>query len=292
MTTASRARWTEQHYPDPPEGGTSMVAVKSIITFAPGIAAPLPPVYSDWSQIETVVSELQGNAILLIDQTGLPGFVPIPATANLNGFGRLEIHGVGPNGEAELLVADGGVLADVQMWRTIVVRASPTIQSPVHYTAAIDGLTIEMFDATFLFALPGGPVLPATKPIIQVDSPTYIGILMTTSSEFRNSHQPGKAVLNLGGPITLLLAVNTLDFPSSFNSTISGPAGSSIDMQLDASVEVPTLPAFLGALTTVFIDEALQVQYTPAVLANWSGVAPTSVANALDRIAAKVGPIP
>ncbi len=32
--------------------------------------------------------------------------------------------------------------------------------------------------------------------------------------------------------------------------------------------------------------------YAPAVIANWSGTAPTSVANALDRIAAHVGPIP
>jgi hypothetical protein len=31
--------------------------------------------------------------------------------------------------------------------------------------------------------------------------------------------------------------------------------------------------------------------YTPAVLANWSGTAPTSIKNALDRIAAALGPI-
>lgn len=32
--------------------------------------------------------------------------------------------------------------------------------------------------------------------------------------------------------------------------------------------------------------------YNPASLPNWSGVAPSSVWNALDRIAAKIGPIP
>ena len=32
--------------------------------------------------------------------------------------------------------------------------------------------------------------------------------------------------------------------------------------------------------------------YTPANLVNWSGVAPSSLADALDRIAASVGPIP
>lgn len=38
--------------------------------------------------------------------------------------------------------------------------------------------------------------------------------------------------------------------------------------------------------------QAANVNYTPAIVGNWSGTAPTSVANALDRIAAHVGPIP
>jgi hypothetical protein len=34
------------------------------------------------------------------------------------------------------------------------------------------------------------------------------------------------------------------------------------------------------------------IQYDPTNLANWSGVGPSSIGNALDRIAAKIGPIP
>lgn len=51
-----------------------------------------------------------------------------------------------------------------------------------------------------------------------------------------------------------------------------------------------------GAYTGTFMDmkssDAINEAYEPAVLANWSGTAPTNVANALDRIAAKIGPIP
>jgi hypothetical protein len=32
--------------------------------------------------------------------------------------------------------------------------------------------------------------------------------------------------------------------------------------------------------------------YTPAVIAHWNGTAPTTIAEALDRIAAFIGPIP
>jgi hypothetical protein len=57
------------------------------------------------------------------------------------------------------------------------------------------------------------------------------------------------------------------------------------DVTLNATQDVTTL-------TTTFISLASQDAYTPAVIANWSGTAPTSVANALDRIAAHTGPIP
>lgn len=48
----------------------------------------------------------------------------------------------------------------------------------------------------------------------------------------------------------------------------------------------------MTTLTINLIADAIRMTYTPAVLANWSGVAPTSIANALDRIAAKITPIP
>jgi hypothetical protein len=40
------------------------------------------------------------------------------------------------------------------------------------------------------------------------------------------------------------------------------------------------------------VDDARGVRYVASSLPNWSGSNPTSVANALDRIAAHVGPIP
>jgi len=47
-----------------------------------------------------------------------------------------------------------------------------------------------------------------------------------------------------------------------------------------------------GAPPPVLKSAASGLAYTPAVLANWSGTTPASVADALDRIAAKIGPIP
>ena len=54
----------------------------------------------------------------------------------------------------------------------------------------------------------------------------------------------------------------------------------------------PVLASLVGYDLNLDIQSATDVSYTPAVLADWSGTAPTSVANALDRIAAKITPIP
>ena len=58
--------------------------------------------------------------------------------------------------------------------------------------------------------------------------------------------------------------------------------------QQDVNAQLTTLNSDIGALTIT----GLSFDYTPAVLADWSGTAPTSLAEALDRIAAALTPIP
>jgi hypothetical protein len=224
--------------------------VQSIITWAPGLANPAPPVYSNWLDIEKIVADLQGACILQVDQTGVGGFLPVPATANLEGFGRLVIVGVGALGEAQLQVADGGQIRNVQAWRTVVVRATPTIRPAVLYT--IDGLVVEGFDATFQY----GSLNAGALAVVQINSPSYLSMLLVGSSQFRNNHNPGVATVRLGGAITFLLGIgsNFFSLPTGFDDTISGPVGSSLTLMLDASIAIPSLPAFLGAITTSVID--------------------------------------
>jgi hypothetical protein len=102
------------------------------------------------------------------------------------------------------------------------------------------------------------------------------------------------AVLHAGTNVVLLLAIGDLFFPSSFDQTISGEPSSQLVLQTDASLPDPTtisLPAFAGSIATQQIDQAPGIGYTPSVLASWSGIPPINVQNALDRIAAKIGPI-
>jgi hypothetical protein len=73
-------------------------------------------------------------------------------------------------------------------------------------------------------------------------------------------------------------------------STIEAAAITGGNVAFDASSNC-NIPAS-SAVTLLFEDDSQFVIYSPAVVANWSGTAPASVADALDRIAAKIGPIP
>lgn len=68
--------------------------------------------------------------------------------------------------------------------------------------------------------------------------------------------------------------------------------GANVSYSATAEGIPPVLTRLAGAPAPVLKTDATALAYTPAVLANWSGVAPTSVANALDRLAAHSGPIP
>lgn len=82
---------------------------------------------------------------------------------------------------------------------------------------------------------------------------------------------------------------------------VGGGAGSVLisiyDISANANTPTPAIwiPGFTGGggvITPFPLQKSSLLDYTPAVLADWSGVAPTSVANALDRIAAVLTPIP
>jgi hypothetical protein len=72
-------------------------------------------------------------------------------------------------------------------------------------------------------------------------------------------------------------------------NALAGAGTAVVGLNSDSSIAAPQAVA---VLTIILNSVAQNVAYTPASLPHWSGVAPSSVANALDRIAAKITPIP
>lgn len=228
-----------------------LASLKSIVVYAPGMINPSAPYYNNWDDVEAAINAVQGACQLWVDQTGIVGYAQVPATCDLDGNGRLEIVGKGPNGEAGLTFADGAQIRNVQTFRTIVLRGSGNTRPPLLWN--LDGMICECFDATFLFAV------ACTQPVMAIVAPvTYISFFFSHSSELRNGNNPGAAVLDIGAGVLCFLPIDTLFFPSSFDGKISGPIGSTLQIQTDASLPVSfVLPAFLGVLTVTNLDSKL-----------------------------------
>ncbi len=73
---------------------------------------------------------------------------------------------------------------------------------------------------------------------------------------------------------------------------IGGPVGSTVQFFRDDTQPALASALFFGTYNDFMSSNSGNEMYVPAVAGDWSGTAPTSVANALDRIAAKIGPIP
>ena len=76
------------------------------------------------------------------------------------------------------------------------------------------------------------------------------------------------------------------DIPPTF---VSGDATTTLYVQGDASAfPLPAWSGFTGAFSSLNVDTAAGVSYTPATPGNWASPAPTTAQNAIDRIAAVV----
>jgi len=92
------------------------------------------------------------------------------------------------------------------------------------------------------------------------------------------------------GPATSNLWVETISKLGT--KCVVSAVASPLILNRDASAIVDPLAILPGVVVTDLpMDKAQGVDYVPAVPGNWVGL-PSSVANALDRIAAMIGPIP
>lgn len=111
---------------------------------------------------------------------------------------------------------------------------------------------------------------------------------------FPNLADPTAANVQFGFNGATLNVLVTDAGPSLHLPSFNGAAGLTLNLNYDDTVPSSQLgqASWAGTVNLVPYSEAASMSYAPSNLANWSGVAPTSVANALDRLAAKSAPIP
>jgi len=105
-----------------------------------------------------------------------------------------------------------------------------------------------------------------------------------------------------GGVIYQIDATTTLNIelysgPSTLSSCVAGPVGGTCNVGYSSDLRFPpsaVQAAFSGTYTTTLRGQflgAAETAYAPAVTGDWLAGDPTNIADALDRIAAALGPI-
>jgi hypothetical protein len=110
----------------------------------------------------------------------------------------------------------------------------------------------------------------------------------------RTRFNSGGVVLEVSGSSTLEWSLRDDSFVGS--DTLEGIAGNTIDSPALRGANCfyqPTQTGFLGSLPAAGapVADAVNMVYTPDDTNDWTGADPTTIAEALDRIAAALGPI-
>lgn len=251
------------------------VSATSSIIFDPSATGNSDTVYSSWTSMLAAAQARQSIVEIIVRGTGL---VTIPP-------GTYDMTDIVLSGETPFTFA---IVNDVVFQNLLVVKSIilavgigganlvPTFQ---YSDGASHQLTVDL--AQFLV----GPL--ATAPMFALSAGTSLG-LTATHGAFLST--------NLGVPVFTVDATSAVTTAGASNNWGGGPASPPF-------LTVALGGAFVLSLVTGDIFwVANQVtppttityrdDYAEAVLANWAGVAPLNVKNALDRIAALVGPVP
>jgi len=251
--------------------GTVTAGAVNDFVFQPGGTAH-DNVYTSWPALMAAVNAANGIRRILIDTTFGTATVPAGTWAvdNVQLYGKTTAAGF----IASLGFADGAHLTFATLYVSLLILNSSSTSSVA--TIASGKGAFVLFASAALFS--------ASAPFFHVASGAATFTLgLVEGSEIGDATN---SVLQVDSEIGANLVV--LDQAIVFANATSGAGGLTVPVSPGGEVDSPQL----AGISIFFLGVANQVLYTAATVADWSGTNPTSVANALDRIAAKITPIP
>lgn len=262
-------------------------SIGGAIVFKPGVPS-IGYTYATAQEIAEQVG-LNGAVIVIIDNSLAPAIIPEGVFWDFNGYGGLggSLADVTNN---ILEIQDGAQVRRLGSITNVLVQCDSAsmpaldwgVDWPDEPTLTIDGGGIFMSPAS-------------SMPAIQIPSGGALVIKTIGGGSLQTGGSSAMISIAAGG--VLFLEIFGLFFPFPVD-LFSGGAGSQYYYAGDSTAfPIPAWSLFTGSIgaTPQFFDFASGVGYTPAVPGNWAGSAPTTVQQALDRIAANVGnthPIP
>lgn len=262
-------------------------------------ATPSDDVYVTAAAVAAAIDSVNGAAIVYVDSSIEPCIIPSGVTWNMQLVGSV----IGISDESgSLTIEDGGQIRNPFIIDgcniTVIPKTLPSFDFDADNWAKGPTFTVTTF---------GAIVQDTTATIAWLKVPTSTSLFgfffqLLLGGQLLNNGATSVAGIELesggGGPGSGGSVEFVINFLTNLvsNTTILGDTTTSLQWNADASgYPVPTWTQFTGTFENFPVDTAPGIAYTPAVSGNWVGPAPTTVQEALDRIAANTGnahPIP
>jgi hypothetical protein len=270
----------QDYWPTVP--GLPQAAIVANLIWRPGGVAR-GNVVTTAAAVRDVLNAAQGAVNIFID----PSIAPANVDVDWNGFGCASLYPFNAGAGFVFTILDGSTLHDFAEMQNLTA---------VCQCATTQAFSFDEFSSFLLLnfasiSLAAGALVPA----IRITAADQSFALFSLLGALDNSNAPTVPVIATDAGATTTIyphsAAPNFTFLVTGNEIGGGP-GSRVFWENDDTVPPLASALFTGTLVQSPCSDAGNASYEPANLANWSGVAPMSVANALDRIAAKIGPIP
>lgn len=260
--------------------------------YRPGFNGPLVQgLFSTWDALYPNLHLVPGPKTIFFDASD--GLLTIPASdqvydmTNVVWIAPNILFGLSPT-RVVLTIADGATLTNLtsisgsilvtynHTTKPCMVRSVSTVPNPAPSSLNLSN---------------GAAILCVSQPFVQVQSGLFTLVMDNQAAIIPNTPVviPSlQSSTSAAGQGLMLWVGDGCTLPP---NSLSGTGNIiCVNQSLTATLS-QTQPSAIGSL--MFLDNvsANNMMYMPAVVGNWSGTAPSSVANALDRIAAQIGPI-
>ena len=257
----------------------------SPVVFKPGVPSS-GSTYATAAEIATALNAVNGALFVYIDASLEACVIPDGVVWDMQNTGSI----VGLSSEAgALTIEDGGQIRNPSIIDAVTIAVVPHTLPSFDYDDWTDAPVLNIVNFGSIFYDPSSTIPWINVPNTTSENSFYVQLLQ--SGEINGGAPAGGIALEggtggAGSGASIFFVIDFLTIP--FNPAIvSGDTTTTMAWNADASgFPVPAWTAFTGDFTVYPVDNAQGSFYTPAVSGHWVGPAPTTVQQALDRIAA------
>ena len=236
-----------------------------------------------WAEVMNVITQSSAPILLFCDNSLAPCQIPSGGPYDMKGARISGIALLNSSNAISVDMADGAILQNLGgVTDTMLLSANPTTGPCLIFT--------QFGSNSRDFVIERGAQIQnnGSVPMIEIVNGQLFLFGITVAAQVVGGSL-NAPFINAQNGSTVVLFLQTSPAGLS-NDWLSG--GGNLLAACDASYQPPTLALHTGSLSRLYLDQAQGVSYNPTNVGDWNNNAPTDVMNALDRIAAKITPIP